>query len=92
MREKGILKHEEMKKVWRNTSILIVILTIIVVAMSLASGESRLMLFRRVAWIYISIATFFIGLVAGVKMVYRLKTGEMLGEENIPSSEDGVTK
>lgn len=89
-REKS--KKEMMQKVYRNTSILITGLVCFVVLLSVLSGESRLMMFRRVGWILMSIMMFFIGIVAGVKYVYKLKVGEIIGDEKVKEGEDGVTK
>ncbi|KXB07338.1 hypothetical protein AKJ51_01560 [candidate division MSBL1 archaeon SCGC-AAA382A20] len=93
MRErKKETKKEMMERIYQKTSILIIGLVCVVAILSVASGESRLMLFRRIGWILMPIVTFFVGLIAGIKFVYKLKFQDVIPEDSLKHTDDGVSE
>ena len=84
--------HEDMRKLWIQASVVIVILTTLVAILTLATGGSRTELLGRIGWILYSTTLFLFGLVIGAWFVFKLKILDIMTEGEIANLPDGVTK
>ena len=84
--------EEDMRKLWLQASVVIVILTTLVAILTLATGGSRTELLGRIGWILYSTTLFLFGLVIGAWFVFKLKILDIMTEGEIANLPDGVTK
>lgn len=91
------MKNEENKenkanKIWWYTSLMLIFTVVPIVIVSVKLGEPRSIVFGRVVNILYPIVTFFLGLLIGIKYMYRIKTKDLYTEDEVKELKDGVTE